>query len=289
MNPRLLPALLPALLLPLPALAVPDGADRLPAAPAANALQITPDERRFFALGRTLARGAFAYAELAKSAGEVAKTRSRIAQVGKLARLDPTAARNRKAAGARMAEAAALLRTLHAPPSALAPIERAAERLAGRLPLSSDARPVSLFSREAARTLSALNEFEALSSLPEDPALRAWLSAPGVPASASVWYGEGEIAGLAQIAATHGMPDLLPPSVQIAADLRGLRDWLALRLPEPPSPEQAALKDALESFLRQTAAPPQTPGRRPLTETQLQALGDISRRLQVQVLGPETG
>ena len=120
------------------------------------------------------------------------------------------------------------------------------------------------------------------------PALRIWLASPGLRESASVWYGEGEISGLAQIAAACQMPDLLPPAQQIATDLRGLRDWLALRLPDAPSPEQAALQSALEAFLQQTAQA-ERPGlrsRKLLTLTQLQALGDISRQLQAQVLGP---
>jgi len=256
--------------------------------PPIGTLQMEPDERRFFALGLALSRGAFAYAELAKAATEVARTRSRLAQVGKLAKLAPLAERNRKAAGEEVARALALMRALDAPPAALAPVEKAAQRLAGPLPISDDARPLLPFNREAARALSALNEFETLSSLPEDPALRPWLDAPNVARSASVWYGEGEIAALAQTAAAHEMPDLLPPAQQIATDLRGLRDWLALRLPDESSPEQAALQGALETFLADAARGARLGVRshRPLTSAQLQALGDISRRLQEQVLGP---
>ena len=257
------------------------------AAPAGT-LEMDPDERRFFALGLTLARGAFAYAELAKAATEAARTRSRLAQVGKLGKLAPLAERNRKAAGEAAAHALALMRALEAPPAALAPVAKAAARLAGPVPITDDAKPLLLFNRNAAHTLSSLNEFETLSSLPEDPALRAWLDAPGVARSASVWYGEGEIAALAQIAAAHAMPDLLPPAQQIATDLRGLRDWLVGRLPDTPTPEQAALRDALEAFLHDMSlAHPGVKSRKPLTPAQLQALSAISRQLQAQALGPE--
>lgn len=263
----------------------------LPAgAASAGALQMGPDERRFFALGLTLARGAFAYAELAKAATEVARTRSRLAQVGKLGKLAAGAERNRRAAGEEVARALALMRAVDAPPAALAPVAKAAARLAGPLPITGDARPLLLFNRDAARALSSLNEFETLSSLPEDPALQAWLETPRLARSASVWYGEGEIAGLAQIAAAHGMPDLLPPAQQVATDLRGLRDWLALRLPDTPTPEQAALRDALASFLRDTSlAHPGVKSRKPLTLSQLQALGGISRKLEAQALDPIPG
>ena len=292
MKPCLLLAFLLLLALPVSAWKVSaQSREAVPPAPPLGSppvgtLQMEPDDRRFFALGLALSRGAFAYAELAKAATEVARTRSRLAQVGKLAKLAPVAERNRKMAGEQVARALALMRALDAPPSALAPVEKAARRLAGPLPISDEARPLLLFNREAARALSALDEFQTLSSLPEDPALRPWLDAPRPARSGQVWYGEGEIVALAQTAAAHEMSSLLPPAAQVATDLRGLRDWLALRLPDVPTPEQAVLRDALEEFLRETA--PTHPGvksHKPLTLPQLQALGDISRRIEAQALG----
>lgn len=254
-----------------------------------DTLQMEPRERRFFALGVWLARGAFAYAELAKGAGEVAKTHSKLAQVGQLGHLEPTARRDRLEARDALARAVALLQSLDAPASALAPVRLAAGRLAGGLPTSSDARPLTLFNARAARTLSSLSEFETLSSLPEDPALRAWLDGRTLPRAAAVWYDEGAIAGLAQIAARHQMPALLPPAQQVATDLRGLRDWLALRLPDAPTPEQAALRASLDAFLKSSAAAhrPGVRSSQPVSAAQLAALGEISRRLRAQVLGPE--
>jgi hypothetical protein len=250
-------------------------------------LQMEPQERQFFALGITLARGAFAYAELAKQAAVVAKTRSKIAQVGQLGGLDEVAGRNRAEAREQIMQAVVLMRQLRAPDTALAPVAAAGAKLAGPLALTADAKPLALFNRAAARTVSSLSEFETLSSLPEDPAVRAWLNAPEMARSAQVWYGEGEIAGLSEIAAEHQMPELLPPTEQIATDLRGLRDWLALRLPDTLSPEQAALKKDLNAFLEETsrADRPGIKSRRRLTLPQLDALGSISRRLQTQVLG----
>ena len=154
--------------------------------------------------------------------------------------------------------------------------------------MTPEAKTLAVFNSAAARTLSSLHEFETLSSLPEDPALRKWLVSPGAGESAQVWYGEGEISGLAQIAAAYQMPELLPPAQQLATDLRGLRDWLSLRLPDTPSPEQISLKNALEAFLAETAAAghPGVRARKSLTPAQLQALGDISHQLQTQVLRP---
>lgn len=257
------------------------------AVPLQASLQMEPQERQFFELGMTLSRGAFAYAELAKQAAVVAKTRSKIAQVGQLGRLDPMAGRNRIDAHMQISRAEALMRQLSAPDSALAPVTAAGLRLAGPIPISDDARPLALFNRAAARTVSSLSEFETLSSLPEDPAVRDWLNTPLLARSAQVWYGEGEIAGLSQIAASYQMPDLLPPTEQIATDLRGLRDWLSLRLPDAPSAEQSTLRKDLNSFLEETsvAARPGVKSRKLLTPPQLQALGSISRQLQSQVLG----
>ena len=250
------------------------------------ALQIEPAERQFFDLGATLARGAFAYAELAKQASAVQKTRSKLAQVRQLERLDPLAGRSRAAALQEISHAKLLMGQLDAPYPALAPVSAAAERLSGPLPMAEDAKPLALFSRPAARTVSALSEFETLSSLPDAPAIRAWLAA-APSRSAQVWYAEGEIAGLSQIAAAHEMPDLLPPTEQIATDLRGLRDWLALRLPDMPTAEQAGLKHDVDAFLEQAAlvSRPGVKSSKRLSLPQLQALGSISRRVQAQVLG----
>ncbi len=255
--------------------------------PSQAALQIEPAERQFFDLGATLARGAFAYAELAKQASAVQKTHSKLAQVRQLERLDPLAGRSRAVALQEIIHAKLLMGQLDAPYPALAPVSAAAERLNSPLAMADDAKPLALFSRPAARTVSALSEFETLSFLPDDPAIRVWLDAVTVPRSAQVWYAEGEIAGLSQIAAAHEMPDLLPPTEQIATDLRGLRDWLALRLPDMPTAEQAGLKHDVDVFLEQAAlvSRPGVKSPKRLSLPQLQALGSISRRVQAQVLG----
>lgn len=257
---------------------------------SSSLLQMTATERQFFALGLTLARGSFAYAELAGEATVVSHTRSKIAQVGKLGKLAPVARRNRQTAGEFLRQTQALMLTMNAPAAALAPIRKASERLTAPLVLTPDARPLAIFNGEAAQTLSALNEFETLSSLPEDPALRKWLTSPGVSDSAQVWYGEGEISALAQIAAAHRMPELLPPAQEIATDLRGLRDWLSLRLPDTPTPEQAALQKSLEQFLLDAGLKTKMSqkSQKPLSPAQMEALGTISRLLQLQVLGTET-
>ena len=150
------------------------------------------------------------------------------------------------------------METLQAPPSALAPVRRAAARLAGPLTLTGDARRIAVFSHKAAQTLASLDEFNALSSVPDDAALQHWLAAAP---SGRVWYAEGLIAALGETAAAQQMPDLLPPVKEIATDLRGLRDWLSLRLPDAPTPDQAALVAALNDFLEPDLPHGPPPGR----------------------------
>jgi len=210
-----------------------------------------PDEHRFFTLGLALARGAFAYAGLAKAATGVAWTRGRLAQVGQLAKLAPLAESDRKTAGRHVAVALALMRSLDAPPAVLAPVERAAARLAG--PVPGDAKPLLLFNRDAARVLSSLAEFGALSSLPTDPDMQRWLGEAGAA---------GVLVARMRAAADHALPALLPPAPQLAADLSGLREWLARCLPDVPMPTLEVGSDE------------------PLTGARLQALGDLCRRAE---------
>ncbi|MBV9848896.1 MAG: hypothetical protein JO250_04330, partial [Armatimonadetes bacterium] len=251
---------------------------------AAPALQVTADERQFFQLGFTLGKAAFAYADLEKRAGRISTDRTHGTQLEQLAALAPAAAHDRTDARDGFTRALALMRTLGAPEAALALVRRAVARLAKPPILSGDVQRLAAFSRRAAQTLASLDEFNQLSAVPESAAIHRWLASPDAPPAGRVWYAEGLIAALAETADAQQMPELLPPVKEIATDLRGLRDWLALRLPDSPTPDQAALEAALDDFLRQASRTgrPQTT---PPTIAQLQSLGDISRRLQAQILG----
>lgn len=242
----------------------------------------TEPERQFFDLGVTLSRGAFAYAPLAKQAGAAEKMPNKIDQVRQLSRLDPLAGQNRADARVQLDRAVLLMRGLHAPDAAVAPVAAAAAQLAGRLPFPSDAQSLAFFNRSAARTVASLSEFQTLSSLPENPAVRRWLHTPALSCAALSSYSAGTLAGLSEIAAAHEMPDLLPPTTQVLTDLRGLRDWLIL--PSSASAEDPALRRELEVFLKEASVPPGTQPHA-LSLLQLQALGRISRRVQAQVLG----
>jgi len=212
----------------------------------------------------------------------VEKMPSKIDQVRQLGRLDPLAGKSRAEARVRMDRTVVLMRRLHAPETAVAPVAAAAAQLAGRLPMNSDAQTLAFWSRPASRTVASLSEFQTLSSLPEDPAVARWLHTPGLPPSAPLWYSAGTLAGRSEIAAAHEMPDLLPLPAQVFTDLRGLRD--ALVQPGALS-GTAALRNALDAFLQNASAEPNS-GPRTLSSAQIQALAGISRRLQAQ-LGTE--
>ena len=246
---------------------------------AQTTLQIEGTERGFFACGATLTQGAFAYAGLAKQAAQVSKTRDNKNQLTQLGELAPLAKRDREQARDDFSQASTLMQSLDAPLSALAPVSNAAARLSRPLVMTVDVRQLAAYNSDAAYTLSAIDEFGTLSAVPENPAVRGWLASSKLPHSAHVWFGEGEITALIQIAAAQQMPELLPSAEQLATDLRGLRDWLALRLPDAPSPDQSQLKADLDAFLQ---------SRKPLASARLQALGDISRRLQAQILNSPT-
>ncbi len=248
---------------------------------AEKALDVTPTERQYFQLGLTLARASFAYADLAKQATLVSQNKNKLTQVHQLGMLAPIARRDREQARIGFTDALSLLQALHAPEAAQLPVTHAVTRLSKTAIMDSDAKMLAIFNKSAAETLAALNEFETLSSLPDSPILQHWLNSSSARSS-QVWYAEGLIAALAEIASAQQMPDLLPPAPELATDLRGLRDWLDLRLPDDPTPDQITLKTDLDGFLKQASAikNPQTL----LTQAQMQMLGEISRRLQTQIL-----
>lgn len=269
----------------------PDGAAAPPATPpdappaVSVALNVAPDERRYFELGSVLAKASFAYAALAKQASRISHTQPTGGQVSRLAKLAPDALRRRALAQDNLNRALALLQELNAPAAVLAPLARLNTTLSKPPVALGDAQNVSALSPDAGVVLAALQESSRLTGVLENAALKKWLKSVG---TGQVWYAEGLIAGVSEVAARESLPDLLPPLHELATDLRGLRDWLTLRLPDAPTPEQSALQTALTQFLQQstTVKKPKS-----LTRAQLQALGAISRMLQAQILAqpsPET-
>ncbi len=272
----------------------PASAPALPAAPDPSApdapqsrLDIAPRERQYFALGRALAQGAFAYARLGSQAGRIERSHATRAKVAALGRLAPDALHARETARDAFAQAAALMQALNAPAAILSPVSRLAARLAKPLALTADSRAIQSLNPDAALVLSALSESNLVARVMDDRALTQWLNGSDGHRSGPVWYAEGQIAGIAQIAAAGHLPDLLPPVVDVATDLRGLRDWLALRVPDHPGPDLAALQAAISDFLQQTAQGPGQPRllpKQPVSDAQLAQLGSISALLQAQMI-----
>jgi len=250
-------------------------------------LDIAPRERDYFALGTALARGAFAYAQLGSQAGWIERDHAMRAKVAALGHLAPDALAARLSARDNFAQAAALMQALNAPPAIVSPIDRLAARLAKPLALTVDGRAIQSLNPDAALVLSALSESNIVARVMDDRALTHWLNGAAGHRNGPVWYAEGQIAGIAQIAAAGHLPELLPPAADVATDLRGLRDWLALRVPEHPGPDLAALQADINTFLQQTAQGPGKPRLLPkqrVSDAQLQQLGTISTLLQAQML-----
>lgn len=281
---------------PVPALSPAPPADLPATTPASSAdfpvptparLDIAPRERQYFALGTALAQGTFAYAALGAQAGRIEQGHAGHAKVAALGRLAPEALRARTAARDGFVQAVALMQSLDAPPAIVSPVARLAARLSKPLVLTEDSRAIKSLNPDAALALSALSESSTIARVMDDHALTRWLGGSAEHRSGPVWYAEGQIAGIAQIAAAEHLPDLLPPAADVATDLRGLRDWLALRVPERPGAELAALQAAIADFLRQTAQGPGQPRLSPtqrVSEAQLAQLGSISQALQAQML-----
>jgi len=255
------------------------------AALAAAQLDIEPDERQYFQFGYYLARSAFAYAELSKRSLAISQVRSKTTQIHQLADLQPPSFRKREEVRLALEKTLSTMRDLRAPASAIAVIENQSREYSRPLVLTGDAKLLADYNAEAGQALGALSEFERTSGIPENTALHQWLTAPTTSTTAKVWYAEGLIAGIAQIASKQQMPELLPPISDVAVDLRGLRDWLSSRLPDQPAVGLTQLRGSLDSFLQLTAN--NRPTKRSLTPSELLMLGNVSELLTTQILGPE--
>jgi len=245
-------------------------------------LQITQTERDYFEFGYSLSKAAFGYADIAKQSVAIQKGTDHMAQIKQLAALAPAAVRDRLAVRDCLNITLARMRTLHASERAMSAVRDAAEGLNKPLVVTGAAKDLAEMSPDAGKTLASLNEFERISGLTESPDIAAWLKGRHKNRVGNVWYAEGLIAGVAEVASTQEMPELLPTVGEIATDLRGLRDWLQLRMPDPPSRQQAQLSDALDDFLKTTSRARKQD--RQVTHPELVALGYISRNLQAEVL-----
>jgi hypothetical protein len=246
-------------------------------------LQMTSVEREYFELGYSLATGAFAYADLARqvSAIPVYHRHDRSGQIRLLAALTPVVLRDRGIIRDNLSETLEQMHNLHAAPSAIAVVGQAADMLNKPIRITGDAKTVTALNPDAGRTLAALNEFERISGITESPTISDWLNGPGKNGVGNVWYAEGLISGVASIAAAQNLPDLLPPVSEISTDLRGLRDWLLIRMPDSRTAAQSTLRKTLDAFLRSTSWPKVQD--RSVSPAELAMLGTISRELQNQV------
>lgn len=251
--------------------------------PQADArVNATDAERQYFELGDVLAQAALADVSL------VAKTRrityadmtdAQLAQIGKLA---PDALKARGAAQSLFARAVALMQCLKAPADALAPVSALSMRLGKPLTPTGTARQVADLNADAGTVLAALDESDRLSAVLDNKALQNWATGTGSSQTGRVWYAEGLMVGVTHVAAALDQPDLLPPVADLATDLRGLRDWLSLRLPDSPTLDQIALQTDIDQFLTKAANARRRA--KTLTLAQVADLEKIGHLLESQIL-----
>jgi hypothetical protein len=249
-------------------------------------LNVSPAERRYFELGAVLSKAAFSYAGLAQQTRSISKDGMSDAQLAQIGKLAPDAQKSHDSAHTLLDRAVTLLQGLKAPAKVVTPLSMLAGQFAKPLTPSGTSKQIAAFAPEAGTVLAALDESTHLSNLLDSKNLRTWATGPHSNPTGKVWYSEGLMAGVAGVAAALNQPDLLPPASELATDLRGLRDWLSLRLPETPTPDQEALQTALDTFLQQTSA--KGTQVKTLTPAQLQDLGGISRLLEAQILPPDS-
>jgi len=252
-------------------------------------LSISQNERRAFALGDAFARASFSYAPLVHQAVLLAHASDRDEEVDKLAKLAPEAAADRAAARWGIDEALILMQQLDAPAIARSPVAKLSSRLDKPIALAGDAATLRSLNPDAATVLASLDEAGDLSLLLEAPDLTGWLRSLASGRTGPVWYADGLMEGIGLIAAQFSLPDLLPRTADVATDLRGFRDWLASRLPETPTPDQATLRARIDQWLGQAPVLSADLGRtrsRRLSPEQLQALGVICAQLRGTILGP---
>jgi hypothetical protein len=269
-----------------PAPAAPEPLLPPPATPPAPEpmLQITAVERQYFDFGCSLATAAFAYADLARQIAAIPEyhRHDRTGQMQLLAALNPVVLRDRGVVRDSLSRTLAQMHSLQASPSALAIVSQGADMVNRPILLTGDAKVIATVNARAGQTLAGLNEFERISGITQSPAISAWLNGPGKNSVGNVWYAEGLISGVAAVASAQNLPDLLPPVSEISTDLRGLRDWLLIRMPDNPTAAQSLLRKTLDGFLRSTSWPQVQD--RPVSPAELAMLGTISRELQNQVL-----
>lgn len=251
-------------------------------APSDSRLSVTDAERQYFELGDVLAQAALSDVSLVSRTRRITyrdMTDAQLAQIGKLA---PGALQARAAAQVLFARAVTLMQDLNAPPAALTPVSALSARLGKPLTPTGAARQVADLNADAGTVLAALDESDRLSAILDNKALQNWATGAASNQTGRVWYAEGLMVGVAHVAAKLSQPDLLPPVADLATDLRGLRDWLSLRLPDTPTPEQIELQTDIDQFLAKAANIRRHP--KTLTMPQVADLEKIGHLLEAQIL-----
>lgn len=253
------------------------------AAPIITPINVAPDERLMFQLGDYLGKASFVDAGLVREINASAASGDKDAELTELEKLSAEALFNRSRELGYFLDARQLMWNIRAPIIAIAPIAQAIQYLKKPIEFHGQTSELAQSNQNAAVTLYVLEEYPRLSTVPDSPPLRHWIDSAAKEHNGHVWYAEGLISGISVIAAECKNPQILPKAADIATDLAGLRDWITIRLPDTPSPDQLALRAAVESLLDSVTKYDHAEGS--ITQYQLTKLGMVSKTIEGEVFG----
>ena len=264
-----------------PAAQPPSATAQVPA--TVTPINVFPDESLMFQLGDYLGKASFVNAALVQEINSVTIAGDRDTELALLEKLAQPALNNRTRQLGYLLSVRQLMWNMRAPVTAIKPISLAIIQLRKAPVYSGQTVELAKTDPRAAFTLAVLEEYPKFSGIQDTHIFRKWIGQTARAHNGHVWYAEGLIAGFAVIAAENKKPDLLPKAPEIATDLAGQLNWITIRLPDNPSPDQLALRTKVFDLLNSVSKFDHENDY--ITQYQLQQLGQISSTIEGEVFG----
>jgi len=264
-----------------PAAQPPSATTQVPA--VVTPINVFPDESLMFQLGDYLGKASFVNAALVQEINATTVAGNRDTELAMLEKMAQPALNNRARQLSYLLSARQLMWNMRAPETAIHPISLAIAQLRKAPIYSGQTIELAKTDPRAAITLAVLEEYPKFSGIQDTHVFRRWIGQTARAHNGHVWYAEGLIAGFAVIAAENKKPDLLPKAPEIATDLAGQLNWITIRLPDTPSPDQLALRAKVFALLNSVSKFDHQNDY--ITQYQLQQLGQISSTIEGEVFG----
>jgi hypothetical protein len=251
-------------------------------------INVYPDESLMFQVGDYLGKASFVNSPVMQAISATTVVGKRNDELALLEKLAQTALNNRARQLNYLLSARQLMWNMRAPEKSIAPLTSAINTLKVQPAYSGQTLELSKTDPAAALTLAILEEYPKVCSVQDSLQFRAWVNSAARQHNGHVWYAEGLISGLTDVAAANKMPTLLPRAPEIATDLEGELNWITIRLRDTPSPDQLALRDKVFALLKSVSKNDHV--RDYITQYQLHQLGDITKSIEGEVFGlpPDT-